>query len=89
MPTVKEIPVRSLGWEDPLGKKMATHCSVLAWRIHGQRSLVGYSPWHLKELDTTEAAEHGRRTALLGAEEGLTCLWEVDDPVVGKDKPKR
>ena len=29
--------------EDPLEKEMATHSSTLAWRIHGQRSLVGYS----------------------------------------------
>ena len=28
--------------------------SILAWRIHGQRSLVGYSPWDHKESDTTE-----------------------------------
>jgi len=28
---------------------MATHSSVLSWRIHGQRSLVGYSPWGYKE----------------------------------------
>ena len=27
--------VRSLGWEDPLEKEMATHSSVLAWRIPG------------------------------------------------------
>ena len=33
---------------------MATHSSVLAWRIQGQRSLVGCSPWGLEELDTTE-----------------------------------
>ena len=34
---------------------MATHCSILAWRIpHGQRSLAGYSPWVCKESDTTE-----------------------------------
>ena len=33
---------------------MATHSSILAWKIHGQRSLVGYSPWRCKELDTTE-----------------------------------
>ena len=33
---------------------MATHSSVLAWRIHGQRSLVGYSPWNRNESDTTE-----------------------------------
>ena len=39
---------------------MATHSSVLAWRFRGQRSLVGYSPWGPKELDTTE---HGLRGA--------------------------
>ena len=32
---MQETWVRSLGWEDPLGKKMATHSSVLAWRIPG------------------------------------------------------
>ena len=29
---MQEIQVRSLGWEDPLEKGMATHSSVLAWR---------------------------------------------------------
>ena len=34
---------------------MAIHSSILAWRIHGQRSLVGYSPpGACKESDTTE-----------------------------------
>ena len=33
---------------------MVTHSRILAWRIHGQRSLVGYSPWGGKESDTTE-----------------------------------
>ena len=33
---------------------MATHFSILAWRIHGQRSLLGYSPWGHKGSDTTE-----------------------------------
>ena len=33
---------------------MATHSSILAWEIPWQRSLVGYSPWGQKELDTTE-----------------------------------
>ena len=32
-PTVQETQVRSLGWEDPLKKEMATHSSILAWRI--------------------------------------------------------
>ena len=48
--------VRSLGrQEDPLEEGLATHASILAWRIRGQRSLAGYSPWGLTELDTTEA----------------------------------
>ena len=33
---------------------MAAHSSILTWRIHGQRSLVGYSSWGGKESDTTE-----------------------------------
>jgi len=41
---------------------MAIHSSTIAWKIpvflpgkpHGQRSLVGYSPWGGKELDTTD-----------------------------------
>ena len=33
LPAVQENQVQSLGWEDPLEKGMATHSSVLAWRI--------------------------------------------------------
>ena len=33
LPAMWEIQVRSLGWEDPLEKEMATHSSILAWRI--------------------------------------------------------
>ena len=33
--TMQETQVRSLGWEDPLEKGMATHSSILAWRIPG------------------------------------------------------
>ena len=33
---------------------MATHSSILAWRIPWQRSKAGYSPWGLKESDTAE-----------------------------------
>ena len=43
-PAMKEIWVRSLGWEDPLEKGKATYSSILAWRI----------PWGCKESDTTE-----------------------------------
>ena len=44
-----ETWVWSLGWEDTLEKKKATHCSILAWRIPWM-----YSPWGCKELNTTE-----------------------------------
>ena len=43
------------GREDALKKEMTTHSSILAWEIHGQRSLVDYSPFGCKESDTTEA----------------------------------
>ena len=33
LPTMQETQVQSLGWEDPLEKGMATHSSILAWRI--------------------------------------------------------
>ena len=33
LPAVQETHVRSLGWEDPLEKEMATHSGILAWKI--------------------------------------------------------
>ena len=51
---MRETRVRSLGREDSLEKEMATHASTLAWKFPGRRSLVGYSPWGRKELDTTK-----------------------------------
>ena len=43
-PAMQEKQVQSLGQEDPLKKEMATHSSVLAWRIPWTASLAGYSP---------------------------------------------
>ena len=47
LPAVQETRVPSLGWEDPLEKEMATHASVLAWKILFS-SLAGYSLWGRK-----------------------------------------
>ena len=33
LPLMRETWVQSLGWEDPLGKRMATYSGILAWRI--------------------------------------------------------
>ena len=54
MQEMQEIRVQSLGQEDPLEEEMATHSIILAWKIHGQKSLVGYRPWSCKESDRTE-----------------------------------
>ena len=45
--------VWSLGMEDPWRRKMQP-TPVLLGKAHGQRSLVGYSPWGLKESDMTD-----------------------------------
>ena len=44
--TIRETQGRSLGWEDPLEKEMATHSSTLAWKIpwteeHGRLQSMG------------------------------------------------
>ena len=44
-PAMRETWVRSLGWEDPLEEGMATHTSILAWRIPWTEELVSCSLW--------------------------------------------
>ena len=46
--------VQSLGWEHPLEEEMATCSSILAEKAHGQKRLLGYSPWSHKGFDTTK-----------------------------------
>ena len=41
LPAMQEPWVRSLGWKDPLEKGMATHSSILAWRIPWPEELGG------------------------------------------------
>ena len=43
------------GQEDPLEEEIATHSSILAWRIHEQESLAGYSPWYLMPMRSHRA----------------------------------
>ena len=46
--------VPCLGQEDPLEKEVAAHSVFLPGRCHGQRSLMGYSPWGHRESDMTQ-----------------------------------
>ena len=49
LPAVQDTRLRSLGWEDPLEKEMATHSSILAWKISWTEEPGGCSPWGRKE----------------------------------------
>ena len=53
LPAIQETQVQSLGQEDPLEKKMATHSSILAWRIPWTEEPGGLQSMGLQELDTT------------------------------------
>ena len=55
LPAMRETWVRSLGWEDPLEEEIATHSSILAWRIpwtiHGvAKSQTCLSDFHFTSL---------------------------------------
>ena len=58
---MQETSVQSLAQKDPLKRKMAAHPSILAWESHGQRNLVGHSPWYPRER-LVQATEHA-------------CIW--------------
>ena len=49
------LQVQSLGLEDSLEEEMATHSSIVAWRISWAEEPGGlYSPWGRKQANTTE-----------------------------------
>ena len=53
MQRMQEMWIQPLGQEDPLEKEMQPTPVFLPGKSHGQRSMVGYSPWGRKELDMT------------------------------------
>ena len=59
-PAMWETWVRSLGWEDPLEEGMATHSSILAWRIPMDRGGWWGTVHGVRESDMTERLTHIR-----------------------------
>ena len=51
---IQETQAQSLGWEDPLEKRMATHSSFLAWETPRTEELGRLQSMGCKESDTTE-----------------------------------
>ena len=58
LPAMQEAQIWSLGWEDPLDKGMATHSSILAWRIPRTEEPGGLQSMGVTESDTTEQLTH-------------------------------
>ena len=58
LPAMWETWVQTLGQEDLWRREWQPTPVLLPGKSHGQRSLVGYRPWGLKELDTTEGPTH-------------------------------
>ena len=57
-----------LAQEDPREEDMATHASILAWKIRGQRSLAGYSQWGIRGMRRSRCSEE------------LAVSWECHEP---------
>ena len=53
---MQETWIQSIGWEDSLEKRMATHSTsvFLLGKFHGFGSLASYNPWGHQEMDSTE-----------------------------------
>ena len=50
---MQEMCIQSVGWEDPLEKEIATHSSILAWKIPGTKELGGLQSKGSQESDMT------------------------------------
>ena len=50
MQEMREMQFQSLGWEDPLEEEMATHSSILAWRILGREESAGLKSKELQKV---------------------------------------
>ena len=75
-----------------LEKEMATHSSIVAWRIPGTGSLVGCRPWGLTESDTTEATQQhiymtGRAFVWFRQYRNLPLMQEIWVHFLGREEP--
>ena len=79
LPAMQETQVQSLSGEDPLKKEMAIQPppAFLPRKSHGQKSLVGYSPWGCKESDTTERLSLYLQTDKNGYDLLMAFLWDT------------
>ena len=72
LPTMREMRVQSLGQEDLLEKEMATHSSILAWKI----------PWTEKPGRLQSMGSQGRTRLSDSATYGLKIGWKSEESIV-------
>ena len=75
---MQEMWIQSLGQEDPLEDEMAIHSSIPAWKSHGEKSLVSYSPKSRKESDMTESASKQPKSVGLRWEPRILLVQGLD-----------
>ena len=81
----QEMRVRFLGWEDSLEKDMATHFSILAWRIPWTE--VDCHSQCCKESDMTEATEHAHMPARISFNLGIPEVSLFSSVSSGNENP--
>ena len=91
-PAMRETWVRPLGWEDLLEEGMQPTPVFLLGEFHGQSSLASYSPWGLKESDTTErlSTAQGRYLHHVGFTVSIwdSCWFNWMVRLPGEEHPK-
>ena len=95
LPAMQETQVQPLGWEDPWEKEMATHSSILAWRIPMDRGAWRATVHGIPELDTTERLTQTHthtlltpRTSLVGQTvKNLPAMQETWVRSLGQEDP--
>ena len=79
LPAMQETWVPSLGWEDALEDDMATHASILAWRIPRTEEAGRYSPWGHKGSDVAQPLTHMRFPKLASGRQERHGEWQEPD----------
>ena len=74
LPAMPEMWVWSLSWEDPLEEDIATHSSILGWKIPWTEESGGLQSMGSQEFDTTIATKH-IHTSRIEYEDRCPSLW--------------
>ena len=76
---MQETQIQSLGWEDPLDKGMATHSSILAWKISWTEEPDGLQSWACKQSDISECLTLSHTCCCCSVTQLFPTLWDPMD----------